>query len=30
MLHADDDELLKWMTPTLDSLYAAYSSPSDA
>jgi hypothetical protein len=29
-LQADDDALLKWMTPTLDSLYAAYSSPSDS
>jgi hypothetical protein len=28
-LHADDDALLKWMTPTLDSLYAAYSTPSE-
>jgi hypothetical protein len=29
-LHDDDDALLKWMTPTLDSLYAAYSSPSES
>jgi hypothetical protein len=29
-LHEDDDALLKWMTPTLDSLYAAYSSPTES
>jgi len=29
-LHADDDVLLKWMTPTLDSLYAAYANPSES
>jgi len=29
-LHADDDALLKWMTPTLDSLYAAYTNPDES
>ena len=29
-LYADDDLLLKWMTPTLDSLYAAYANPSES
>jgi hypothetical protein len=28
-LHGDDDALLKWMTPTLDSLYAAYTNSTE-
>jgi hypothetical protein len=28
-LQTDDDALLKWMTPTLDSLYAAYTNPTE-
>src|SRR6267142_2740448 len=28
-LQTDDDALLKWMTPTLDSLYAAYANPDE-
>jgi nucleotide-binding universal stress UspA family protein len=28
-LQTDDDALLKWMTPTLDSLYAAYANPAE-
>jgi hypothetical protein len=28
-LQTDDDALLKWMTPTLDSLYAAYANSTE-
>jgi len=30
LLYKDDDDLLKAMTPVLDSLYAAYSVPHES